>query len=641
MALKEKSNRRQYKVSEEISAKIFAPEERGNEFKESIVLDLCEEIYECEMRGDLRQAIDLLAPYWKGFDSEINISSVTKIAAANLLLRFGSVISAYGSAEQINNSQEKARECLSRAGRIFDDLDDSEGKAQCQNKTGVTYWRNGDLDTAQIYFRESLFYARSNESKAIANLNLAMSESSSFRHSSALKFYETAYQFIGGISVFTEAKIRNGIGLVYKDIGKSLSETERGAYFDKAIIEFEGALICYEAVQNSRSMILARNNIGFLYYSIGLYDEALRVLEIAEAEARRIQDKDHLSVVSDTLARALIAKGDTRRAVEVAADSVRYLESFESSNLLATALITYGIALARSGEIEKAKSAFRQAEEVAHFIQDFTLANSARLFALREMFSAYSPKDRLSSYLDAVKNLSGNQEKDISDALDDIAAKIEPEIESSVPKAETDKRDLIPLSRPFSLDEKLKTISREYIEAAIRETSGNQSRAAALLGMSRQTFVARVKKDFPDLFSLFSRKDQPAKNVESPDSHSVYYKTNAKDEKFALSEIQADYREILRGDFLLVELDSALETNKHVIIGGQNGDLLKIGFFIKDATGYFLESADGDRFELNDAGKNRILGEVVGFFRQTNFQRYLAERNEGRYCELTFETLKE
>jgi tetratricopeptide (TPR) repeat protein len=640
MALKEKSNRRQYRGSEERTAKIFAPEGLGNKFQKSIVLDFCEEIYRCEMRGDLRQAIDLLAPYWTGFEGEIKIPSVNKIEAANLLLRFGSVISAYGSAEQIKNSQEKARECLSRAEAIFDDLDDAEGKAQCQNKTGVTYWRNGDLDTAQIYFRESLFYAQSNESKAIANLNLAMSESSNFRYSSALKFYETAYQFIGQISVFTEAKIRNGIGLVYKNIGKSLSETERVNYFDKAIIEFDGALICFEAVQNSRSAVLARNNIGFLYYSIGLYDEALRVLEIAETDARQTRDKDYLSVVSDTLARAFIAKGDFRRAVEVAADSVKYLESFESSNLLATALITYGIALARSGEIEKAKSVFGQAEEVAGFNQDFTLASAARLFALREMFFEYSPKERLSSYLYTVKNLSGSQEKDISDALAEVAVKIEPEIESPAQKIERKP----PLSRQsFSLDEELKTISREYMEAAIREAGGNQSRAAVLLGMSRQTFVARVKKDFPDLFSSFSRKDKSVKKVQACDLPLINDEIglkNIKDEKLALTEIQADYREIRQGDFLFIKRGMP-DANTHIIIGDQTDEALKIGFFIKNESNYFLESADGDRFELNDAGKNRILGKVVGFCRRADFQRYFAERNEGRYCELTYETLKE
>ncbi len=640
MALKEKSNRRQYKAPEEKSAKLFALEERRSEFQKSIILDFCEDIYRCEMRGDLRQAIGLLAPYWTGFDSEIKIPSVNKIEAANLLLRIGSVISTYGSAEQINNSQEKARECLSQAEAIFDDLDDSEGKAQCQNKTGVTYWRNGDLDTAQIYFRESLFYAHSNESKAIANLNLGMSESSNFRYSSALKFYEKAYRFIGKISVFTEAKIRNGIGLVYKNIGKSLSETERAVYFDKAIIEFEGALICYEEVQNSRSMILARNNIGFLYYSIGLYDEALSALEIAESEARRSQDKDHLSIVSDTLARAFIAKGDYRRAVEVAADSVNYLESFENSNLLATALITYGIALARSGETGKAKSAFYQAEEVAVFIQDFTLASAARLFALREMFFEYNSKERLSSYLYIVKNLSGSQEKDISDALGDVAAKIEPEIESPAPEIE---RKPQTSRQSFSLDEELKTISREYIEAAIREAGGNQSRAAALLGMSRQTFVARVKKDFPDLFSLFSRKDKSVKKVQACDLPLINDEIglkNIKDEKLALTEIQADYREIRQGDFLFIK-QGMPETNTHIIIGDQTDDALKIGFFIKNESNYFLESADGGRFELNDAGKNRILGKVVGFCRRADFQRYFAEQNEGRYSELTYEPLKE
>ncbi len=636
MALKEKSNRRQYKASEEKSAKIFALEERRNEFQKSVVLDLCEDIYRCEMRGELRQAIGLLAPYWKGFKGEIKIPSVNKVEAANLLLRLGSVISAYGSAEQIKNSQEKSRECLSRAETIFDDLGDSEGKAQCQNKTGVTYWLNGDLETAHIYFRESLFYAQSNESKAIANLNLGMSESSNFRYSSALKFYEKAYRFIGKISVFTEAKIRNGIGLVYKNIGKSLSETERAAYFDKAIIEFEGALICYEEVHNSRFMILARNNIGFLYYSIGLYDEALRVLEIAESEARRTRDKDHLSIVSDTLARAFIAKGDYRRAVEVAAESVRYLRSLENSNLLATALITYGIALARSGETEKAKSAFYKAEEIAAFIQDFTLASAARLFALHEMFSEYSSKERLSSYLHIVKNLSGSQEKDISDALGDFAAKIELEIESLAPKIEI-KSPLPP--QPFSLDEELKTISREYMESAIREAGGNQSRAAALLAMSRQTFVARVKKDFPDLFSSFSRKDKPVEDAKLSDSHLTYSETNVKDERLALSEIQADYGEIRQGDFLFIK-QGMPETNTHIIIGDLTDNALKIGFFIKNESNYFLESTDGGRFELNDAGKNRILGKVVGFCRRADFQRYFAEQNEGRYCQLTLETLK-
>jgi hypothetical protein len=243
----------------------------------------------------------------------------------------------------------------------------------------------------------------------------------------------------------------------------------------------------------------------------------------------------------------------------------------------------------------------------------------------------------LFSYLYIVKNLSGSQEKDISDALRDVAVKIEPEIESVAPKTER-KPPLSP--QPFSLDEELKTISREYMEAAIDKARGNQSRAAALLGMSRQTFVARVKKDFPDLFYLFSRKDKSVEKVESSDSRLIFYETNAGDEKLALTEIQADYREIRRGDFLLVK-PGLPETNKHVVIGGQKDRALKIGFFIKDESGYFLESANGGRFELNDAGKNRIIGEVAGFCRRADFQKYLAERDEGRHYEPVYETLKE
>ncbi|MGI8495497.1 MAG: tetratricopeptide repeat protein, partial [Pyrinomonadaceae bacterium] len=408
-----------------------------------------------------------------------------------------------------------------------------------------------------------------------------------------------------------------------------------------AIIEFEGALICYEEVQNSRSAILARNNIGFLYYSIGLYDEALRVLEAAERQAREIQDKNHSSIVSDTLARALIARGDYRRAIETAAASVKYLGSVENSNLLATALITLGIAFARSGESEKAKSAFDRAEEVAGFIQDFTLARVARLFALREMFFSYTRQERLSSYLSLVKNLSGSQEKDISDALGEVAAKIEREIEAPAP---TIKENPLLLTLPVSLDEELKSTSRRYVEAAIRQTGGNQSRSAALLGMSRQTFVARVKKDFPDLFSSSRRRDRPeeaVETVEMSEADSIDDQTNAGDDRLAVTEIQADYREIRRGDLLIVKL-GAPEVNKHVLLGDPNSNTLKIGFYSKNAAGYFLETAGGGRLELNEAGRNRIIGEVAGFCRRSDCQksRVVEESNgERKSYELICETL--
>lgn len=647
MELRQKSVRRQYKARTETSAKIFAPYDSPERQPESSVLDLCEEIYRLETRGDLAGAIRLLAPYWAGFGAEMKLAALNKTETAQMLLRIGSVASAVGDAEQIAGAQEKARDCLSLAEDIFDDLEDLEGKAQCQNKTGVTYWRNGDLETAQIYFRESLARARSDESKAIANLNIAMTESLSFRYSSALKYYEKAFKFIGNISIFTEAKIRNGMGLVYKNIGNALTDPERTAYFDKAIIEFEGALICYEEVQNDRSAISARNNIGFLYYSIGLYDEAIRTLESAGSAARLIGDKNLLSIVSDTLARAFIAQGNYRQGVAASAASVRYLESSENSNLLATSLITYAIALARSGDFTEAKAAFYRAEEVAAFIQDFTLVAAARLFALRELFSEYRSKERLSAYLYAVKNLSGNQEKEISDALGKVAAKIE--LENELPTAPSKEKKLVPqplllrqLPQPFSLDEQLKSISREYMRAAIREARGNQSQAARLLGMSRQTFLARIKKDFPDLLSELYQTQAQVEKLNAPMAALplIYYKTNSEDEKLAVTEIQADYREIHRGDVLIVKLGLP-ETSTYVITRGQGSDNeLKIGFFIKTGKDCFLESAAGSRFALNETGKTRIIGKIVGFCRRADFRRFLAERDCGQNPDLTYETLK-
>lgn len=636
MNLEKRNFRRQYKMSRYEMAKFFAVPGCERQSNESAVLDLCLEILDCETRGDLRKAAALLAPYRSVLISEAKLTSFSRIETANFMLRAGSVISALGNAEQVNDSQEQARSLLHKAEEIFTELNIPEGRTQCLNKIGVAYFRNGELETAQIYFRESLLHAESEESKAIANLNIAMIESLSFRHSSALQFYEKAYCFIGKISVFTEAKIRNGMGLVYKDIGNALPENGRAVYFDKAIIEFEGALVCYEEIGNDRSSVLARNNIGFLYYSLGLYNESLRVLEAAALQARRSDDKNHLSIVCDTRARALIAQGNYRRAIEWATDAVSSLAGCETSNLLVTALITCGIAYARNKEPEKSKSAFEKAEETAAFIQDFVLVAAARLFSLSENYDEYDSQKRLSIYQYCTQKLADTQEKDIRDALDKVKKRIEKPVEPlKLPGSDF---RLSPFKPSFSLDAELKSISRRYITAAMNEAHGNQSQAAALLGMSRQTLIARIKKDFPDLFPLFNRKSEVSQKSGALNRRLFVYESDIPDEELALTEIQDDFGGARKGDILLVKLGLP-EINSYVVFCAPGINTLKISFFTKKRQNYILEAPNGGRIELGDNKMNLIMGQVVGFCRHEDFQEYLVGGSRRQTYELSFDKL--
>lgn len=504
----------QYKSDKIAGAKISALDGALNSKVfgfDSAIEDLCAEVSGLEIRGEYQEAVGLLEPYRVKIDAgKLN---ALPAETANLLLRIGSVSSAMGNAEQVQDSQEEARKYLTSAEELFKMLGDQEGIAQCQNKLGGSYWYNGLLEKAKSHFYVSLEMALLDESKAIAYLNIATIDSTLKQYSSALGFYQKAYQYIGRISLFTEAKIRNGTGLVYKNIGKSTRGAERVSYFDKAIIEFEGALVCYEAAGNKRSAILARNNIGFLYYSMGLPDEAIIHLLTAVTEAYQIGDKNHLSIVSDTLARTYIAKGSFNAAVSAARAAVKALESFENSNLLASSLITYGIALARAGETGKAGNVFLQSEEVANFIDDVSLAAQARLFALRELFSEYSFDKKLGVYLDAVKNLAGKEEKEIIDALREISERllIDDYVSAIEPIAAGSK---VKPSLPISVDEELQRVQRGYIEAAIERTNGNQSHAAALLGMNRQKLYSRIETNFPDLLPRLKQisKSRGAKN---------------------------------------------------------------------------------------------------------------------------------
>ncbi|HEX8638317.1 MAG TPA: helix-turn-helix domain-containing protein [Pyrinomonadaceae bacterium] len=618
-----------YKTNLDNGAKNFAlVKEDSSTIVESIktIWQICEDVCLLESRGEYAKAAELLSFYWKGIGEPVSLDGLNSIEKANLLLVVGSIASALGGTEQIKDSQESARDYLGLAERLFDENCDSDGKAKCLNKVAVTYWRNGDLSTARIYLDESLNHAVTYESKAIALLNTAMIESVLKRNFSALNFYEKAYKYIGNISRLTEGSIRNGIGLTFKNIGKIKVDTEKSLYFKKAIAEFEEALICYDEVNNKRFAAATRNNIGYLYYEIGLYESAIKVLETAKTQFYQVKDKHNIGLVFETLARVYYAKGKLKSAVSSSTAAVQNLRINENSNSLANALITYGKILARSGRRAEAKTAFAEAEEKANYIQDSELALQIRVFALRELFSDYAQTERISIYTQAIERLVDTQDREVQEALDEIHELI---VAGDQPDLVADPVVSEPAVPSFSLGEALKTIEREYIEQAIAATNGNQTQTAEMLGLKRQTFFARIKKDFPDLLPKLQQIGK-AKTCEIFPSHLIEPAPALEGEKLAVTILENDFGDLFRaGDALVIKLGS-WQSDRVIAIQPIEFSGLKIGFL--RATGgdnFALESASGELFSFSAAGLSRIIGEVVGFCPRGDYDKYMKKRMKG------------
>jgi len=558
-------------------------------------------------------------------------------------------LSALGTSDQIKDSQDAARDFLWKAERIFDELEDVEGKAQCLNKIGVSYWRNGDIVAARRFFEDSLENAETDESKAIALLNIAMAESTLENHQKALEFSKLAYNFIGKVSYLTEAKIRNRTGNALEKLAVKATKETREKIIDLAILEFEGAILCYEKVGQERLASDTRNNIGYLYYSIGNYQSALNILQFAKTRAYQLKDKIHISTACDTLARVYIAIRDYDFALSNSSVAIKYLEENENSNRLSSYLCVHAIALSRSGRVDEARENFKKAEEVANYIGDRILIAQAQLFALRELFSEYEENNRASIFEDVRQKLSLSTDKDVVEAIEEIAGKLKIKIaagtdnvaEKHFPKfLELPAEDQTLKSELEKTEKDLIEKERKIFADALRQTKGNKSRAAKVLGMIRQTMVARINKYHPGLFDSYETGSAKQNSVVKAFPSYLVPNVSRPESTIGLLNLKEDYLSIPAGNILLVEIGTWY-FNHTVALRNfftPNGPTL-IGVIRNGELSFEIEQPDGRKFDFHN--EQLIIGNVIGYCLKDEFEEFLEKQKVGVSVEIPLREIEE
>src|SRR5215218_7765778 len=116
--------------------------------------------------------------------------------------------------------------------------------------------------------------------------------------------------------------------------------------------------------------------------------------------------------VDDTRARVLLAEGRTAEAERLVRSAVRILERGDQQSLLAEALTTHGIVLARMGSHEAARRELQRAADVAQGAGD-TEAEGLAVLTMIEELGEHLPAEELTPTYDRAFELlsrSGNQE---------------------------------------------------------------------------------------------------------------------------------------------------------------------------------------------------------------------------------------
>ena len=290
---------------------------------------------------------------------------------------------------------------------MFESLGEVEKAAEAETELAYCYWREGALDEARVILRDVLGRLANTEGevKAIALLRSAIVELSANRNNDALRLLTDAVLLVEASSSHAlQGKLHMNLACVLDNLSNA---EQREDYRDRALVEYAAASFHFEQTGHTRYRARNENNLGFLYYKATRFNEAHEHLDRARRLFITLKEGSSVAQVDETRARTLLAQGRNAEAERVARLAVRTLEKGDERCILAEALMTHGVTLARLGHYEQARSTLQRTIEVADQAGSLDRAGQAALtmieelgehFTAAEMHSIYDRADDLLGY---------------------------------------------------------------------------------------------------------------------------------------------------------------------------------------------------------------------------------------------------
>jgi CheY-like chemotaxis protein/Tfp pilus assembly protein PilF len=444
----------------------------------------CRLAKELEDAGSYDAAREAMGELWPEIGGHPVLDELSEEVAAEVVLRVGVLTGWLGSVRQIEGAQETAKNLIHESIVRFEALQKTEKVAEAQMELGPCYWREGALDEARVWLNEALSRLPDTASdvKAVTLSRLATVEKVSNRHNDALHLFKQAaplFEACGNHSI--KGRFHNSYANLLVVLGRGEGRQD---YIDQALIEYAAASFHFEQAGHTRYQACVENNLGFLFCTIKRFAEAHEHLDRAQALFTSMKDDVHTAQVDDTRAKVLLAEGRTTEAERLVRSAVQILERGGEQSLLAEALTTHGIILARMGNHRVARLTLQRAIEVARNAGDLETAGLAALTVVEELGDQL-PSDDLSATYDRAADLlsrSGNQE--YKDRLLAASRRVL-FLMGLLPTP--------PTWKGFNFFDAVRRYEARIIERALREAGGVLARAAELLGIGRQSLDSMLR----------------------------------------------------------------------------------------------------------------------------------------------------
>jgi len=447
----------------------------------------CRQAKELENAGDYAGARAALSGLWTVVGERPLLEGLGLDMQAELLLRVGSLAGWIGAAQQIDGAQDFAKDLVGESIRRFESLGDQEKVSEAETDLAICYWREGGMDEARVWFSEALSHTTVPLNQARVLINSTTVEISSNRLDEGLKLLEQAAPLLEYLDdPATKGRYYMQLALVFKRMGGIEN-------LDRALIENAAASIHLEQAGHTRYLARVENNIGFIQLQLKRYADAMEHLDRARQIFVDLKDTGSVAQVDETRARVFLAQEHYADAEHAALSAVNALEHGGEQSLLAEALTTHGIAIAKTGSHSAALATLLRAANIADTAGDPASSARTRLVIIEELQPFLSAPEILDLYLDADHKIGASPDADSVDRLRS-AARI---TINGLRAAGTTNADH--LLTGGTLKERVRRYEAELISRAMDQAGGQLTRAARLLGTTHQGLGEMLKSRHKDL----------------------------------------------------------------------------------------------------------------------------------------------
>lgn len=454
----------------------------------------CRLAADLEHRGQYEAARDALGKLWRGVGQHPALEGLSQSTAAEVILRVGTLSGWLGSIQQIEGAQDAAKDLISDSITRFQELGEPTKVAAARSELGFCYRRAGAYDEARILYEEALKVLNDDddfELRAKILLRLLTVESCSGRYNDAFRILtDSAKLFEESVNNALKGKFHNEFGLVLRKLGTA---EHRPDYTDRAIIEYTAASHYFELAGHISYRARSENNLGFLLYTIGRYEDAHIHLNCARLLFISVKDKGSVAQVDETRARVLLAQGRVRVAERAIRDAIRVLEKGGEQGVLAEALTTKGYVLSKLGNFTDSLSTLRQAADLAEQVGAVEDAGRALLTLIEEHADRITEYELLEAYQRADNLLKATQDAETIERLRSSASRIVASRLASLKPLRA--RSLADFWANFNLSEKVQAYEARYVQRALIDAEGSVTRAARLLGLSHHATLQAMLEE--------------------------------------------------------------------------------------------------------------------------------------------------